>query len=136
MSTAVVVGDTEAPLVAQLAAAPSEVGVFGSSRASTVAVAVLYGNNRNETQRGLSLKLPEPGGARIQTAARETEEEPIAGERVWDLPDLAPGAIARFEFTLQFLSATASNAPLVVEIDGEGFDGPVRSEPVILNVLP
>ena len=94
----------------------------------------MYRNAHDEWQRNLSLRLLEPEGAQILAAALG-EDDAVGGERVWDLPDLGPGAIARFEFTLQFLASDAGTVPLVVEIDGDGFEEPVRSEPVVLNVV-
>ncbi len=55
---------------------------------------------------------------------------------MWALPDLPPGGeVRRFQFQLQFLAAKDGAIPLVVEIDGEAFDEPVRTEPVVLSVV-
>ena len=123
------------PVIVQLGASSTEVELFAVDLPSTVAIVVLYRNTRDDAQRGLSLTLREPEGARIRTTARETEDEPVAGERLWSLPDLPPGEIARFEFTLQFLSVEDPAVPLIVEIDGDGFDEPVRSDPITIDVV-
>ncbi len=122
------------PVILQLGASSTAVELFAVDLPSTVAIVVLYRNTRDDAQRGLILSLPVPEGAQILAAARG-EEEPVAGERVWPLPDLPPGEIARFEFTLQFLSAAEPAIPLVVEIDGDGFDGPVQSSPITIEVV-
>lgn len=55
---------------------------------------------------------------------------------MWALPDLPPVSdVQTFQFKLQFLASDAASVPLVVEIDGEGFEEPVRTEPVVLNVV-
>ena len=125
------------PLIVELAASPTEVAIFGSSAdlPTNVAVIVLYGNIQEETHRGLSLRLREPEGAQIQAAARGSDDEPSSGERVWSLPDVPPGEFLRFEFTLQFLAAEPAVVPLVVEIEGEDLERPVRSDPVTINVV-
>lgn len=96
-------------VIVQMVGSPAEVAVFGSSTElpGTVALAVIYRNTREEAQRGLSLRLP----------------------------DLPPGEIARFEFTLQFLAAEGPNVQLVVEIEGEGFERPVQSSPITIEVV-
>jgi hypothetical protein len=94
---------------------------------------VLYFNPRDQMQTGLSLKLRSPEGAEMRAATRD-EEEPAAGERVWALPDLAPGALGRLEFSVTFLSAEAETVDLVAEINGGGFD-PVRSDPLEIEVV-
>ena len=121
--------------IVQLALSETEVTIFagtggGADEATGV---VLYRNTREEPQRNLTLRLVEPEGTQILAAALG-EDETTGGERVWNIPDLAPGAIARFEFTIQFLSATEPTAALVLELDGDGFEEPVRTEPVVLNV--
>jgi hypothetical protein len=125
------------PILVQLGVSQTEVTVFGSSAdmPNSVAIAVLYRNTRDQTQKGLSLKLPVPEGAEILAAARGEEQPVSAGERVWSLPDLPPGAIQRYEFTLQFLAAETPVVPLVVEIDGEGFERPVSSYPISITVV-
>jgi hypothetical protein len=50
------------------------------------------------------------------------------------LPDLAPGALGRLEFSVTFLSAEADTVDLVAEIAGDGFD-PVRSDPLEIEVV-
>ncbi len=124
------------PLVVQLGAGSTEVMVFGGSAElpSTVGVLVLYRNTIEDTQEGLSLRLPVPQGAEILAAARGEEQPVSAGERIWRLPDLPPGALQRFEFTLQFLAAETPAVPLVVEMEGEGFEAPVSSDAVIFKV--
>ena len=137
MGAAGAAAEAAAPLAVEVVASPPEVAIFGGSAnlPTTLAMVVVYVNNREEPQRGLALTLQEPEGARLQTAARATEEEPVSGERVWPLPELGPGEIARFEFTLQFLAAETPVAALVVEIDGAGFQEPVRTEPVTIEVV-
>ena len=125
------------PLIVQVGASPPEVAVFGRSvnLPSTVIIRVVYRNTRDDVQRGLSLTLPVPDGAEILAAARGEEQPVSSGERVWSLPNLPPGEIQRFEFTLQFLAAEQPAVPLVVEIDGEGFAEPVRSELVSIEIV-
>jgi hypothetical protein len=94
---------------------------------------VLYFNPGDQMQTGLSLRLRAPEGAEMRAAVRD-EKEPAAGERVWALPDLAPGALGRLEFSVTFLSSTAKTVNLVAEIKGDGFD-PVRSDPLQIEVV-
>ena len=55
---------------------------------------------------------------------------------MWAPPDLPPQCeLQLFPFQLQFLAAEEGNVPLVVEIDGDGFEEPVRSGPVTINVV-
>jgi hypothetical protein len=68
-------------------------------------------------------------------AAVRDEKEPPTGERVWALPDLAPGALGRLEFSVTFLSAKKKAVDLVAEINGDGFDQPVRSDPLEIEVV-
>ena len=125
------------PLIVQLAASPLEVMVSGGSfdPRSTVALAVLYGNTRDEAQRGLSLRLPVPEGAEIVAWALGEAQTASAGERIWSLPDLPPGELQRFEFSIQFLAAETPTVPLVVEIEGEEFERPVPSDPIMIQVV-
>lgn len=54
---------------------------------------------------------------------------------MWALPDLPPVSdVETFQFTLTFLASDDATVPLVMEIDGDGFKEPVRTEPVVLNV--
>jgi len=125
------------PLIVQLAASPLEVLVSGGSFDSqnTVSLAVLYGNTREEVQTGLSLRLPVPEGAEILASALGEAQTTSAGERIWSLPDLPPGELQRFEFAVQFLAAETSAIPLMVEVVGEGFEAPVPSDSVIIEVV-
>ena len=127
------------PLIVVVARSPTQVAIFGSpvDLPSTVEVVVSYWNGGDQPLTGLSLRLPAPEGTEIVTAARlEEEQTASAGERVWALPDLPPqGEVQLFPFQLQFLSAERGSVPLVVEIDGEGFAEPVRSEPVTIEVV-
>jgi hypothetical protein len=121
----------------QVGTSATEVTVFASSvdLPSTVAIVVLYRNTRDHTLKGLSLKLPVPQGAQILAAARGEEQPVDAGERIWRLPDLPSGALQRFEFTLQLLAAEEPAISLVVEVEGEGFERPVSSNPVPIKVV-
>jgi len=113
------------------------VTVFGGSvdLPSTLAIVVLYRNTRDHTLNGLSLKLPVPQGAQILAAARGEKQPVDAGERTWRLPDLPSGALQRFEFTLQLLAAEEPAIPIVAEVAGEGFERPVSSDPVTIEVV-
>lgn len=136
LATAGAAGAALEPVIVQVGTSATEVTVFAGSAdlPSTVAIVVLYRNTREHTQEGLSLMLPVPPGAQILAAARG-EEQPVAtGERIWRLPDLPPGALERFEFTLQLLAAETPAISLVVEIEGEGFERPVSSDPVTIKV--
>ena len=121
----------------QVGTSETEVTVFASSvdLPNTVAIVVLYRNTRDYTQKGLSLKLPVPEGTQILAAARGEEQPVAAGERIWRLSDLLPGALERFEFTLQLLAAETPAISLVVEVEGEGFEQPVSSHPVTIKVV-
>jgi class 3 adenylate cyclase len=123
------------PLIVQLGVSPLRVAVPGHSGdlPDTAVLAVIYRNTREQEQRGMSLRLPVPKGAEIVAGSR-IEQQPPEGERVWALPDLAPGDIERFEFTLQFLKTVDPTVPIVVEVLGEGFQQPVRSDPVTIEV--
>jgi hypothetical protein len=102
---------------------------------NTVAIDILYRNTREQAQKGLSLRLPVPEGSEILAAARGEEQPVSAGERIWSLPTLPPGAVQRFEFTLQLLAAETLAVPLLVEIDGAGFERPVASDPITIIVV-
>ncbi|MFQ5879237.1 MAG: adenylate/guanylate cyclase domain-containing protein [Dehalococcoidia bacterium] len=126
------------PVFVQVGASPTAVTtVLGGSvdLPNTVAFVVLYSNNLNHTQKGLSLRLLEPQGAQIFAEARDEDQPPSAGERTWRLPDLPPGKTKRFQFDMQLLSAETSTIPLVVEVEGEGFDQPVTSTPITIRVV-
>ena len=124
------------PLVVQLAAKPLKVAVNGEmfNPANTVGLAVVYGNTRDTVQSGLTLKVPVPEGARILASAPGESPAPSQGERIWKLPDLAPGELKRFEFRLLILSAQGSTVLLTAEIDGYGFKRPVASNVVTIEV--
>lgn len=125
------------PVIVQMGASPTEATVFGgpADLPNTLAVVVLYRNTRDQPQRSLSLKLPVPAGAQIKATA-SGEKQPVAdGERVWTLRDLEPGQLQSFEFSLLLLSADTPSIPLTVEVDGEGFMQPVRSDPVTIKVV-
>jgi len=129
-------GGAPGPVMVQMGASSEEVSVFGSPAdiPNTVSIVVLYRNNRDQPQKGLSLRVPVPEGTQILAAARGEKQPTSTGERVWNLPDLAPGAIQRLEFTLQLLAAETPTIPLAVEVDGEGFERPVSSDPVVIRV--
>lgn len=124
------------PLVVQLAATPLKVAVSDNAidPSSTVGLAVVYGNTRDTTQSGLTLTLREPQGVRILTSALGEPRDGSDGERVWHLPDVAPGELKRFEFRLRILSAGGAAVPLSAEIDGDGFDHPLSSNVVTIDV--
>jgi hypothetical protein len=136
LATAGAAGATPEPVIVQVGTSATEVTVFASSvdLPNTMAMVVLYRNTREDTQKGLSLRLPVPQGAQILAAARGEEQPVAAGERIWRLPDLLPGALERFEFTLQLLAAETPDVSLVVELEGEGFEQPVSSHPVAIKV--
>ncbi len=125
------------PLIVQLAANPLKVAVSGGSFdiGSTVALAVLYGNTQEEAQTGLSVRLPAPEGAEVLAATLEEAQTASAGERIWTLPDLAPGELARFEFRVKILAAESPTVSLVVEVDGDGFQGPISSDLVTIEIV-
>ncbi len=127
------------PVVAGVVAGATEVTILGSpfDLPTTIEVLVWYWNSGTEPLTGLSLRLAPPDGADILTAAQDLEEQTATeGERVWALPDLPSGGFAqRFHFTLQFLASDGAAVPLVVEIDGDGFEEPVLMEPVVLTVV-
>jgi len=137
VATAAVAGAAAEPVLVQVGTDATEVTVFGGSGdlPNTVAVVVLYRNTRDYAQKGLSLKLPLPEGAQILAAARGEEQPVPAGERIWRLPDLAAGALERFEFTLQLLAAETPAISLLVEVDGQGLGRPVTSDPVTIKVV-
>lgn len=125
------------PLIVQLAANPLRVAVSGGpfDIGSTVALAVLYGNTQEEELTGLSVRLPALEGAEVLAATLEEAQTASAGERTWTLPDLAPGELARFEFRIQILAAETPTISLVVEVDGEGFDVPIPSDKVTIEIV-
>ena len=124
------------PLVVQLAATPLQVAVSGQAfdPANTVGLAVIYGNTRDTTQRGLRLRLPVPEGSSIVASALAESPAASPGERTWNIPDLAPGELKRFEFRLRVVAAQGTAIPLVVDIDGDGFASPVASNTVTIDV--
>lgn len=137
LATAGAAGAAAEPVIVQVGISATEVTVFGGSvdLPNTVAIVVLYRNTRDLTQKGLSLKLPVPQGTQLLAAARGEEQPVPAGERTWRLPDLPPGALERFQFTLQLLAAETPSVSLVVEVEGEGFERPVSSDPVTIKVV-
>ena len=124
------------PVILELGPGAKRMTVFASpvDLPTKVYFNVQYFNPRDQMQTGLSLKLRAPEGAEMRAAERG-EEEPVAGERVWTLPDLAPGALGRLEFSVTFLSVETETVDLVAEIDGDGFERPVRSDPVEIEVV-
>ena len=81
------------------------------------------------------MKLLVPEGAEILGATLEEAQPVSAGERIWQLPDLAAGELTRFEFLVQIQAAETPTIPLIVEVDGEGFDQPIPSDPVMFEVV-
>jgi class 3 adenylate cyclase len=126
------------PLVVQLAATPLKVALSTdtSGLANSVGLAVVYGNTRDTTQSGLVLTVPSPPGATIIATALGESHTPTQGERTWKLPDVAPGELKRFEFRIRILSAPGTSVPLTAQIVGDGFDHPVTSNVVTIQVTP
>jgi len=129
------VADIE-PVILELGAGVIRMALFSSALdlPKKAYFNVLYMNTRNEPQTGLSLKLRSPAGVEMRAAARD-ETATAAGEGVWALPDLAPREVGRFVFSVQFLSAKNKTVDLVAEINGDGFDQPVRSDPLQIEVV-
>ena len=144
----------QVPLGVGVGANPTEVAIFGSSLdlPTTVEVFVAYSNGGTEPMTGLLLRITPPEGTQILTVARSGDDfAGEEGERVWALPDLPPATdvetflaldeppphrdVRTFQFTLTFLAADEAEVSLVVEIDGDGFEEPVRTEPVVLTVV-
>ena len=125
------------PVTLQLGASSVEVALFGgfSDSPTTIVMSVLYKNTGEEPLGDLSLRLLKPAGAQILAAAKGEEQPVSAGERIWELPDLPPGDFQRFEFTLQFLASENPTVPVVVEIDGAGFESPLRSDPITIEIV-
>lgn len=125
------------PVMLELGAAPTEATVFGgpSDVPNTVAMAFLYENTRDSAQKGLTVTLPVPEGAQILATARGEKQPVPEGERVWKLPDLAPGEIQRFEFTMLLRAADQPSISVVAEMDGEGFARPASTDPVTIQVV-
>ena len=126
-----------APLIVQLAASPLRVALSPGSfnPVGAVAVAVLYGNTQEETLTGLKVRLPVPQGAEI-LGVTLAEAQPVdAGERIWELPDLAPGELTRFEFLVQIQAAETPTVVLLVTVDGEGFGVPIASNKVTIEIV-
>ena len=125
------------PVTLQLGASSVEAALFGgfSDSPTTIVMSVLYGNTGEEPLSDLTLRLLEPAGVQILATAKGEEQPVSAGERVWELPDLPPGDFQRFEFTLQFLTSEHSTVPMVVEIDGEGFENPLRSDAITIEIV-
>ena len=126
-----------APLIVQLAASPLRVPLSPGSfnPVGAVALAVLYGNTQEETLTGLKVRLPVPQGAEI-LGTTLAEAQPVdAGERIWELPDLAPGELTRFEFLVQIQAAETPTVVLLVTVDGEGFGVPLASNKVTIEIV-
>ncbi|MEX0786366.1 MAG: adenylate/guanylate cyclase domain-containing protein [Dehalococcoidia bacterium] len=124
------------PVLFELGAGVTKMAVFTSplDLAKKAYFSVLYFNPGDEALAGLSLKLGVPEGTEMRAAERD-EEAAAAGERVWALPDLAPGALGSFQFSVTFLSAESDTVDLVAEIDGDGFDRPVRTAPLEIEIV-
>jgi len=125
------------PVIVELGAAPTQATVFGgpSDIPNTVAMAFLYENTRDSPQKGLTLTLPVPKGAQILATARGEKQPVPEGERIWRLPDLAPGEVQRFEFTVLLRAAENPDISLVAEMDGERFERPASTEPLLIHVV-
>ena len=125
------------PVIMQAATSVDEMTVVGHSTnlPYEAMVAVIYRNDRNQPQTGLSLRVPVPEGAQLKMISSGEAPTASLGERTWGLPDLPAGAEAQFEFVVQVLSATGRSVSLVPEIDGEGLGGPARSSAVTINVV-
>jgi hypothetical protein len=113
-----------------------EVTVFASplDLLKTLYVVVLYRNNTGEPQAGLRLRVAAPAGAQVNMSAPGESQVP-GGERNWELPDLAPGEVGRFQVNVQVLSASAPTLSLVPEIVGEALGQPFQSEPVTATIV-
>jgi class 3 adenylate cyclase len=125
------------PVILELGAAPTEATVFGgpSDVPNTVAMAFLYENTRDSAQKGLTVRLPVPEGAQILATSRGEKQPVPEGERIWRLPDLAPGEIQRFEFTILLRAAENPDVSLVAEMNGESFERPASTEPLLIHVV-
>jgi class 3 adenylate cyclase len=125
------------PVILELGAAPTETTVFGgpSDIPNTVAMAFLYENTRDTAQKGLTVRLPVPEGTQILATARGEKQPVPEGERVWKLPDLAPGESEHFEFTILLRAADRPALSVVAEMDGEGFARPTSTDPVTIQVV-
>ena len=125
------------PVMFSLCAGPFRVRLSpGSfSPGGAAAGAVLYGNTQEETLTGLKVRLPVPQGAEI-LGVTLAEAQPVdAGERIWELPDLAPGELTRFEFLVQIQAAETPTVVLLVTVDGEGFGVPIASNKVTIEIV-
>jgi len=125
------------PVILELGAAPTEATVFGgpSDVPNTVAMAFLYENTRDSAQKGLTVRLPVPEGAQILATSRGEKQPVPEGERIWRLPDLAPGEMKRLEFTVLLRAAENPDVSLVAEMNGESFDRPASTEPLLIHVI-
>lgn len=125
------------PVTLQGIGSSTEMTVFDSARdlPKALQVIVLYRNNSDEAQSGLFLRLPAPAGASIRAVTSEESQGVPAGERTWQLPDLEPGEVGRFQFNLTVLSAAASPISLALEIRGAGLERPTLGEPVTVEIV-
>lgn len=132
----VVVSD---PVVVQLAATPLQVSVSPREAidpVNTVGLAVVYGNTQDVVQHDLRLRLREPSGASIVASALGEAPALVTGGRSWSLPELGPGELRRFEFSMRFVSSDAASAEIAVELEGTGFEHPVVSNAITIELTP
>ena len=102
--------------------------------AKRATILVLYRNNSKASLTGLQLHATVPGHAQLRVQSIGEEGAPI-GNRAWQLPDLAPSAVAFFQFTIDVLSADTSSVRLGLDVSGDDFDNPVRLQPVTFEVV-
>jgi hypothetical protein len=97
-------------------------------------VAAVYSNNTSHTLRGLTLRLPQPSGARLAT--RETPDgEWSEGDASFALPGLAPGEVGTFQFYVRVVDAEGAAIVLMPEIAAQGADLADSSTPIELTVV-
>lgn len=124
------------PVIAEAGASSLKLATMSSNSDAPkrILLIVMYLNDSDKTRTGLTLGLPEPFGARVAVASGDEELVP-ADERVWSLPDLPPGEVGRFYFSIQLLSASSPTIALQPEVRGASFDRPARTTPVTVEVV-
>jgi class 3 adenylate cyclase len=125
------------PVIMQAATGVDTMTVVGHSAnlPYEATVTVLYRNDREQPQKGLSLRVPAPQGTQLRMTRSNESPNAAPGERIWDLPDLPAGGVGEFEFAVEVLSSKGTSVSLVPEIDGEGLAEPAQSSPITINVV-
>ena len=111
-------------------------GLASPEGSAGVQIHIIYRNNSAETLSGLRLSFRQPRGASMTVAAAGEAQTSVEGEHAWDVPDLDPGEVGRFHFTVRLTSAPGiDQITIAPELLGAAQGVKVALPPVTLDVI-